>query len=650
MKQGMYLGRRKFVVLGAAAAGTMLFGLGGCTPTAQTGAADAAPSYQAGTYTAAATGKKGPVNIAVTFSDDAIETIEILDNYETPRISERAFTDIPEQILEHQSLQVDTITGATLASMAVINGVKDCVSQAGGDVAALEQAPGTEKSTETVEIDADVVVLGAGAAGMGTAMACSQKGLNVVVMEKCGNVGGNCLVSGGMMRWIGAPSELRATNTEGLEEYYEATLAKAEQLGFPADLIATVRAQHDEWYATGTDKVFDSAEWTNIAALVSLGIPAFDETAYRSCSEYNAESIVLLNWLSDEMPIEFKPLTGIAGFPWPNWAQPTVGENGEGYFRAFDEYLEANGNPIEFLFQTPAEEILMDGGRAVGARGVCADGTTYLVSAAKAVVIATGGFSGSAELLKEHDDGWGFASMDVIPTTNNFGHTGDGVVMGLAAGATFMDNVPNIMCLPFVNAVDFSVESMVGNTGNALMLNKEGKRFVNETLGRNEIAHAQIEQTDQMCYLISDANNSGIEGGRNMFGIDVQQLLDNDKLFTADTLEELAAAIAIDPATFVASVEQYNEMAATKNDPDFGRSLFDETSPITTAPFYAFPCHWGVHITCGGLNYNPENYALTDKDGKDIPGLFGVGEVIPTTGGIMTMGNGLVVADVLAGA
>ena len=200
MKQGMYLGRRKFVALGAAAAGTMLFGLGGCAPTARTGAADAAPSYQAGTYTAAATGKKGPVNIAVTFSDDAIETIEILDNYETPRISERAFTDIPEQILEHQSLQVDTIAGATLASMAVINGVKDCVSQAGGDVAALEQAPGTEKSTETVEIDADVVVLGAGAAGMGTAMACSQKGLNVVVMEKCGNVGGNCLVSGGMMR------------------------------------------------------------------------------------------------------------------------------------------------------------------------------------------------------------------------------------------------------------------------------------------------------------------------------------------------------------------------------------------------------------------------------------------------------------------
>ena len=57
-----------------------------------------------------------------------------------------------------------------------------------------------------------------------------------------------------------------------------------------------------------------------------------------------------------------------------------------------------------------------------------------------------------------------------------------------------------------------------------------------------------------------------------------------------------------------------------------------------------------MHITCGGLNYNHENYALTDKDGKDIPGLFGVGEVIPTTGGIMTMGNGLVVADVLAGA
>ena len=648
MGEELFIGRRKFIALGAtAAASTLLFGLGGCTPTAQTGGTETVAGYQAGTYAAAAEGKKGSVNISVTFSSDRIESIEILDNYETPRISAAAFTAIPEAIIEHQSLQIDTITGATLASMAVINGVKDCIKQAGGDVAALEEAPGTEKSTETVEIDADVVVLGAGAAGMGTAVACSQKGLKVVVMEKCGNVGGNCLVSGGMMRWIGAPAELRATNTEGLEGYYESTLATAEQLGFPADLIATVRIQHDEWYASGTDKVFDSAEWQNIAALVALGIPAFDETIYRSCSEYNAESIVLLDWLSSEMPIEFKPLTGIAGFPWPNWAQPTVGENGEGYFRAFDEYLAAQGDPIEFLFQTPADEILMEGGRAVGARGVCADGTTYVVRADKAVVIATGGFSGSPEFLAEHDDGWGFAGMDTIPTTNNFGHTGDGVVMGLAAGATFMENMPNIMCLPFVNAVDFSVESMVGNTGNALLLNKEGKRFVNETLGRNEIAHAQIEQTDEMCYLISDANNCGIEGGRNMFGIDVQQLLDNNKLFTADTLEDLAAAIAIDPGTFVASVDQYNEMAAAKNDPDFGRSLFDETSPITTAPFYAFPCHWGVHITCGGLNYNHANYALTDKDGKDIPGLYGVGEVIPTTGGIMTMSNGLVVADAI---
>lgn len=206
MGEELFIGRRKFIALGAtAAASTLLFGLGGCTPTAQTGGTETVAGYQAGTYAAAAEGKKGPVNISVTFSSDRIESIEILDNYETPRISAAAFTAIPEAIIEHQSLQIDTITGATLASMAVINGVKDCIKQAGGDVAALEEAPGTEKSTETVEIDADVVVLGAGAAGMGTAVACSQKGLKVVVMEKCGNVGGNCLVSGGMMRWIGAP-------------------------------------------------------------------------------------------------------------------------------------------------------------------------------------------------------------------------------------------------------------------------------------------------------------------------------------------------------------------------------------------------------------------------------------------------------------
>ena len=127
MGEELFIGRRKFIALGAtAAASTLLFGLGGCTPTAQTGGTETVAGYQAGTYAAAAEGKKGSVNISVTFSSDRIESIEILDNYETPRISAAAFTAIPEAIIEHQSLQIDTITGATLASMAVINGVKDC--------------------------------------------------------------------------------------------------------------------------------------------------------------------------------------------------------------------------------------------------------------------------------------------------------------------------------------------------------------------------------------------------------------------------------------------------------------------------------------------------------------------------------------------
>ena len=191
---------------------------------------------------------------------------------------------------------------------------------------------------------------------------------------------------------------------------------------------------------------------------------------------------------------------------------------------------------------------------------------------------------------------------------------------------------------------------MVGDSGNALMVNLEGKRFVDETLGRNAISKAEMAQTDGRAWLISDAENSNVTDGKNFQGLSIDRLIADKKAYRADTLEELAEQIGIDPDTLVATVQQYNEYAAAAYDPDFGRSKFDASSAVDEGPFYAEPLTWAMHITNCGLAVNWENYAILDAEGNEIPGLYGIGEVVPTTGGIMTMSNGMVLGDYLLGA
>ncbi len=646
------MGRRRFTALSAAALASMaLFGASGCaqpqTKTASTGNGSA--GYTAGTYTAQANGKKGPVTVEATFTDDAIESIRVTESKETPRISSVPFERIPQQIVDLQSLNIDTVTGATMASMAVISAVKDCVKQAGGDVSALERGEAMEQSSETVELEVDVAIVGAGAAGLGCAFEAAMRGAKVAVLEKCANIGGNMLVSGGVLTYVNAPDDLRQEITDGYRGYFEQTLEKARALGAPDDIIESVQKQFDDYYASGKTTVFDSTEWEAVYDIVAAGADEFTLDGYDGGVAYAEAGVALMDWL-EQFNVGYKKLIAVAGYPWPNNVSPSTGECGEGWCAAFDRYMEANNIPLQFILSTPASELLTDGsGRVTGVKGVCDDGTTYTVNASKGVVLATGGFSGNTDLILEHDDEWGFAGMGLtsIPTTNNYGHTGDGLKLAQSVGGAYTDGVPNYMVLPFANAVDQSVESIVGDSGNSLLVNLEGKRFVDETLSRNEISHAQMEQTDQMCFLISDKNNSGIVDGLNMFGTDVQQMLDNNKLFKADTLEELASLIEIDPATLASTVAEYNDMAAKGVDPQFGRKMFNEASPVVEGPFYADPCHWAMHITTAGVSTDMETFSVLNETGSPVAGLYAIGEIAPTGGGIDVMGYGIALADQL---
>lgn len=643
------LKRRSFVAMSAMALASAMVGATGCAPqkTASTGNAPAL-SFTPGTYTGEGTGRKGPVRVEVVFSDAAIDSITVLEgNYETPRISKAPFERIPADIVELQSLNVDTITGATLSSQAVLTAVKDCVEQAGGSVSALEKGPSREKAQGEKTIDTEIAIIGAGASGMAAAIEASIRGARVTVMEQCANIGGNALVSGGNLTYIEAPEAIRPEMTDEYRAFFEKTMARAKEIGVPQDMLDVVRKQYDDYNASGSTKLFDSLEWYDIYCMVGpYSADEYTEELYQETHDFNAGNKPLLTWLEQFVQGQWRGCEAVAGYPWPNNAVLKEGEAGEGYFAAFDRYLDAENQPIEFLFSTTAQElVLSDEGRVTGVVGVCDDGTTYIVNASKAVIIATGGFAGNPDLVREYDidDEWGFKDMDYIPHSNNYGHVGSGLQMAIQAGGQGVGG--GFMVVPWSNQVDYSIESIVGDSGNCLLVNKNGERYVDESISRNEIAHALMEQPDAVTYVISDKNNSRIVDGVTSFGMEIDQLLMNGKAYRADTLEELAETLGMDPAVLTDTVAKFNGYASAGSDPEFGRTYFTSTSPVVEGPFYASACTWAVLISDGGINIDWDTLAVLDKNDQPIPGLFAIGEAIPSGGGIDVMTYGIQVID-----
>lgn len=634
------IGRRTFIC--AAAAGGALLAAAPTLRWAQ--ADDAAPAasgqtFAAGTYTAAARGRKGPVEVSVVFSDTRIESVEVTASLETPRIVASAAQAVGSQIVELQSLNVDTLAGATMSSSAILAAVADCVAQAGGDAEALKQGPHAEPVDEDVEIDADIVIVGSGAAGTACATACALKGARVAVFEQNGYIGGNALISGGVIQCVEAPEELRAQMTDGLRAYFEKTCEDSLAAGYPEDKVAELRQAFDDYYATGTDRVFNSVAWETMYSIVSMGT-TYSPELYDLKMEFNGQNPELFDWFA-KLEIPLIPMISIGGFPWPDWTLCPLGEGCDGLFLSFEGALANAGATVDVLLSTPATELLVEDGAVVGARGTCADGTRYTVKAPY-TVIASGGYSGSPEMCREHDDEWGFANFDQIPTTNNYAHDGAALKMAEGVGAVLRDASPNFMMMPFANGVDFSIEAMVGASGSVPLFNLEGKRFVDETLSRNGICKALMEQPECRCFQISDATNAGVE---RKSPERLEQLIADRQAFRADSIEELAEQIGVDPAAFAAEVAAFNEACAAGSD-EFGRVVFTGAT-VTEPPFYASPLTWATHITQGGLDYENGTYALLDAGGSPIAGLYGIGEAIYWGGSNMVMSSGVYLADQL---
>ncbi len=621
--------RRTF--LGAAAvAGVQVaaFGLAGCAPKGNEESSTS--TYRAGTYQGTADGKFDSITVETDFSENAITSVRVISHRDTARIADAAVNKIPQRIVDAQGLGIDAVTGATLTSMGIVNAVAACVDEAGGKAARLKTIGAIEPTGKTESLEADVVVVGAGASGMGAAIAAAQTGKRVIVLEKNSNIGGNCLVSGGYLEYLTAPDDARPEMTDQLHRYVEEVLASELVTQADPPLVEQVRKQYEAYKASGETKLFDSQEFyaLDFAATTGEGLPP---EVYLPTARNIAKANDWMTNLGFEWEIPTHPITG---YTYPRWSNPTTGTCGEGYFDYFDKVLTEGGFEVQILLATSAQEILTSGNAAVGIRSRAEDGTIYEVHA-PAVILASGGFSGNADLLRKHNEMWPYPEGS-LATTNVNGHTGDGIIMAQTLGAGVVD-MGNQMMFPFNDPLTFSAENVSGTFANSPIVNKQGKRFLDETTDRFTMTAALMKQEDSLCFMISDANNvivSEASPGE-------ETLLRRGQLYKADTLEELAERIGVDASTFKNEMDRYNKFCSTGEDEDFGRYLFDELSPVATPPFYAAPATWAAHITIGGLNADDGTFTVRTENGDIIPGLYACGEVRNGICGVGSLADGV---------
>ena len=543
----------------------------GFDPASYQGTAAAAPAGEAQTAQGKGNGIDGEVIVEVKADANTIYEVNVLQQNETPGIGSVAVEKLPGAIVEANSLEVDGITGATVTSTAIKTAVTEALTSMGFDPAGYQGAvageAGSAEKTE-VELSCDVVVVGAGGAGLTASVMATQQGMNVILLEKMPFVGGNSLRAEGGMN---------AADTKVQEE-----------LGLEGNTVENF-----------------------VADTLRLGHDLANPDLVQALAENSAEAV---DWLfSIDAPLSKVKATG--GTQHQYLHQPADGQAVGSYLVA-KLSAKAEELGIDVRVNTKATEILMDNGQAVGVKAED-DKHIYTINA-KAVVLATGGFGANFDLMASYDP-----SLANAVTTNHAGAQGDGIMMAQAVGADTVD-MEQIQLHPTVIQSNGLLVSESLRSYGAVIVNTEGKRFVNDLAGRDVVSQAELKQPDGYCYIIFDQNMVDHLALTKKF-------IDGGYALTGDTYVALAQAMGLEGdaiENFVNTMVAWNESCEKGVDEEWGRNNGMEAQ--STAPFYAIKIAPGIHHTMGGIKINT-NAEVVDTDGNVIPGLFACGE---TTGGI----------------
>ena len=594
----------------AAVIAVSLFGYG-CGAKPASTSSDAGVS---GDFTGTAKGFGGDVSVTLTLTDGAITGCTAEGKEETQGVGSEAIAKMPGEIAESGSIAVDGVSGATITSTAIKEAAAAALTAAGLNPDDYKTAVENDASAEDSTVDADVVVVGAGGAGMTAAITAAAEGKSVVILESQSMVGGNSVRATGGMN--AGKTVYQDENEFGESAGVEKTLkTAAEKYADNETITALAKTVSEQWaaYQANPTGYFDSVELMELDTMIGgkgINDPELVETL---C----ANSADAIDWL-DEHGITLHNVSSFGGASVKRIHRPVNAEGktvsvGSYMIPLLQENCEKAG--VKMMLDTTATEILTDAnGAAVGVKATGASGETVTVNA-KAVVLASGGFGANLDMVVKYKP-----ELKGFMTTNAPGIQGQGIEMAEAIGAATVD-MDQIQIHPTVeaNTAALITEGLRGD--GAILINEEGQRFIDEVGTRDVVSAAEIAQTGSYSWLVVDqamADASSV----------IQGYIKKGYTVTGATYEELGKAMGVDAAAFAETMEKWNGYVEAKNDPDFGRTSF--ANPLNTAPYYAVKVTAGVHHTMGGLKINANTEVLNEK-GEVIPGLFAAGEV---TGGV----------------
>ena len=594
----------------AAVIAVSLFGYG-CGAKPASTSSDAGVS---GNFTGTAKGFGGDVSVTLTLTDGAITGCTAEGKDETQGVGSEAIAKMPGEIAESGSIAVDGVSGATVTSTAIKEAAAAALTAAGLNPDDYKTAVEKTGSAEDSTVEADVVVVGAGGAGMTAAITAAGEGKSVVILESQSMVGGNSVRATGGMN--AGKTVYQDENEFGESAGVEKTLkTAAEKYADNETITALAKTVSEQWaaYQANPTGYFDSVELMELDTMIGgkgINDPELVETL---C----ANSADAIDWL-DEHGITLHNVSSFGGASVKRIHRPVNAEGktvsvGSYMIPLLQENCEKAG--VKMMLDTTATEILTDAnGAAVGVKATGASGETVTVNA-KAVVLASGGFGANLDMVVKYKP-----ELKGFMTTNAPGIQGQGIEMAQAIGAATVD-MDQIQIHPTVeaNTAALITEGLRGD--GAVLINAEGKRFIDEVGTRDVVSAAEIAQTGSYSWLVVDqamVDASSV----------IQGYIKKGYTVTGATYEELGKAMGVDAAAFAETMDKWNGYIEAKNDPDFGRTSF--ANPLNTAPYYAVKVTAGVHHTMGGLKINANTEVLNEK-GEVIPGLFAAGEV---TGGV----------------
>ena len=514
-------------------------------------------SYADGIFYGVGDGRGGEIVIAVTIEGHNIVSIRVISQAES-KFAIPCEEQIIAEVIERQTLDgVDAVSGATLTSDGIMAAIQE----------ALNAALGISVNDETYSnCSCDVVVIGAGGAGLSSAIEAANQGKEVIVLEKQGIIGGNTNYATGGLNAAGTQEQRMLGIEDSPDLFYNDTMKGGHRF--------------------------------NIATLV------------RRMTESAAEAVEWLKGLGADMSDVGK----MAGSSVPRSHRPAGGAAvGPHLIKVLKQ--GSKDKAVQIRLHNKVTGLLTDGSGAVTGVRVSSKNGDYEITS-KAVIIATGGFGSNASLIAKLRP-----ELSGFPTSNHSGAMGDALswIDGIKADTLHMNFIQTHPTGEKYSHI-LITEAIRGN--GAILVNKEGRRFVNEMIPRDELSNAILEQSGRSAYIV--------------FGESIRQSLAVTENYImqglvrqGSTIQQLATAAGLPSDILEGTIAGYNRYQTSGVDEMFGREAADMPRQIDT-PYYCIVVEPVIHHTMGGIKIDDRARVLR-RDGTLVAGLFAAGEV---TGGV----------------